>query len=229
MAAEQNGGWVRGRRARKAAALVAAALPTNGLRKWAYRLLHGYVFGPGVKLAHGVFIAVDRFECGANVSISRGNRFYGPIRVVMGAKTFIGPRNQIMCGDAVVDAWADDRNYGRALLICADCLINEGHMFDVVGTITVEDGAWLAGFRSQFVTHGASVRDRDIHIGARSFLGTAVLMAPGSSLGPDTLLAMGSLVTKKFTEANVIVGGTPARVLRTRDPADEHQFEKVWQ
>jgi acetyltransferase-like isoleucine patch superfamily enzyme len=222
------GGLLRHRKLRKAAAMIVAWLPGSGLRKAAYRLLHGYRFGPGTRIAHGVFIAVDTFVTGADVRIARGNRFYGPIHVELGDKTYVGPRNEIMCGDAVVDDWAAARSYGRALIVGRDCLINQDHLFDVVGTIRVGNGAWLAGFRSQFVTHGASVMNRDIEIGADSFLGSAVLMAPGTALAPSTLLAMGSLVTKVFEEPNMIVGGVPAKPLRARSSEDEHSFEKVW-
>ena len=222
------GGLIRHRKLRKAAALIVSRLPGSGVRQAAYRLLHGYRFGTGTVVAAGVYIAVDSFEAGARVTISRGNRFYGPIRVELGDKTFVGPRNEVMCGEAVTEDWASGRAYGRALIVGRDCLINQDHLFDVVGTIRVDDGAWLAGFRSQFVTHGASVTDRNIAIGAQSFLGSAVLMAPGTALAARTLLAMGSVVTKAFDEPGMIVGGVPAKAIRARTDDDEHNFEKVW-
>lgn len=221
-------GLIRGRRMRKLAALLAAHLPGSELRKLAYRLFHGYKFGDGTIIAGGTYIAVDRFVCGERVTISRGNRFYGPIRVEIGRQTFIGPRNQIMCGDAVAGEEMTDRDYGRALVVGDECLINEQHLLDVVGTIRVGNGTWLAGFRSQFMTHGASVVDRNIHIGERCFFGSAVLMAPGSAIGADCIVAMGSVVTKKISGSGSIISGVPARIARERTPEDQHAWGRTW-
>jgi serine acetyltransferase len=36
------------------------------------------------------------------------------------------------------------------------------------------------------------------------------------------------VVTKRFPDCNVVLGGLPARVIRARAQGDEHHFEKSW-
>ena len=211
-------GLVWHRKLRRVAAYAIAATPVNALRKLLLRWLLGYRIGKRVKIGIGVFIDVDAAQIGDNVVISRGNAFFGPVSISIGDGTFFGKKNQIMCGWSVTDKWADGRNYGRSLTVGANCLINEGHLFDIVGSISIGDGSWIAGFRSQLMTHGASVTDRDIAIGSNCFLGSAVLVTPGSTIGDQTIVAMGAL----------IIGGAPAKVLRERRSDDAYQFAREW-
>jgi len=221
-------GLIRRRRWRTITAFAISITPTSGLRKVFMKILLGYHIGRNTKIAFGVFFNVDTALIGSNVTLSRWNAFYGPVQIEIGHGTFFGQKNQIMCGWATTDNWAEDRMYGRRLTVGDRCLINEGHLFDIVGSIDIGDGTWVAGFRSQLMTHGASVKDRDITIGKNCFLGSAVLIAPGSAIGDDNIVAMGALVTRKIPGNNVIIGGVPAKVLRERKPDDEHSFVKEW-
>ena len=67
---------------------------------------------------------------------------------------------------------------------------------------------------SQFWTHGAGVVDRNIQIGRDCYLGSAIRFALGSGVGDNVIVAMGSVVTKKFEESMVMIGGVPATVLK---------------
>jgi acetyltransferase-like isoleucine patch superfamily enzyme len=67
---------------------------------------------------------------------------------------------------------------------------------------------------SQFWTHGAGVIDRDIQIGRDCYLGSAVRFAPGSGIGNNVIVALGSVVTEKFDISKAMIGGVPAKVLK---------------
>ncbi len=54
---------------------------------------------------------------------------------------------------------------------------------------------------------------KSIKIGNRVWLGIGVTICPGVSIGDNSIIAAGSVVTKDVP-ANVIVGGNPARVLK---------------
>jgi len=54
---------------------------------------------------------------------------------------------------------------------------------------------------------------KGIKIGNRVWLGIGVTICPGVSIGDNSIIAAGSVVTKDVP-ANVIVGGNPARVLK---------------
>lgn len=213
---------------KKILALVIAVLPTSALRVGLYRALLGYRFGPGARLGWGVTIMVDSFHAGAHVVIRRGTGFSGPIRVELGDKTFIGRYNKIECGDNAGDASQAHMNYARAFITGRDSLINEGHLFDVLGRIEVGNGSWIAGFNSQFLTHGAGTMNRDIVIGEQCFLGSAVRFAPGSGIGNRVIVGMGAVVTKRIAENDVVIGGLPAKVIKARGDEDGYVFQKGW-
>ncbi|MYN29094.1 acyltransferase [Duganella levis] len=214
---------------RKIAALAISLLPGSALRVGAYRLVLGYSFGPGVRLGWGVMIAVDSFRAGSQVTVRRNTTFMGPIRVELGDRTFIGRLNKIECGDSAADPKQAHMQYARAFITGQDSLVNEGHLFDVLGRIQIGDGTWVAGFASQFLTHGAGTMDRDIIIGSHSFLGSAVRFAPGSGVGDRVMVGMGAVVTKRITENDVVVAGLPAKVIKERTEDDGYVFNKVWE
>ncbi len=215
------------KRTRKLLAWAVAWMPANVLRIAGYRLL-GYSIGPACRIGIGTVIAVDHFICGARVSIRRGNAFTGPITVVLGDDTFIGRWNRIDCGDAAAAPAQAYMGYARRFETGRNCLINESHLFDVLGCISIGDRTWVAGFASQFLTHGASAMDRDIAIGSECFLGSALRFAPGSGVGNKVMVAMGAVVTRRIEGDNIVVGGVPAKVIRARDEGDGYRFEKTW-
>lgn len=204
-----------------------ARLPGKGLRRLLYRSLMGYRIAGDAVIAPGVVIAVDSFSCGANVTIRRGTSFTGPITVELGEGTFVGRWNRFDCGEAAAQPAQAHMNYARRLTTGRKCLINESHLFDVLGHISIGDGSWVAGFQSQFMTHGASVMNRDIAIGNDCFLGSAVRFAPGSGVGDRVMVAMGAVVTKVIPGSDVVVGGLPAKVLRERQDND-YEFRRNW-
>jgi acetyltransferase-like isoleucine patch superfamily enzyme len=57
----------------------------------------------------------------------------------------------------------------------------------------------------------------DVRIGDGSWIGMNVVVMPGVVLGPRTVVAAGSVVTRSFVQGGVILAGAPARVLRATD------------
>ena len=60
-----------------------------------------------------------------------------------------------------------------------------------------------------------------IRIGRNCWLGAGVIVVPGVTIGDDTVIGAGSVVTKDIP-ANVVAVGNPCRVLR---PISEHDKE----
>ena len=213
---------------RRIMALLVSILPLGSLRRLGYRVM-GYHFGRGARIGWQVQIAVDAFAAEDNVLIRRGTTFIGPISVTLGEKAFIGRYNKIECGDGAAHDNVRHMNYARRFIVGKNCLINESHLFDVLGEIRIGDGSWVAGFASQFLTHGAGTMDRDIRIGNECFLGSAVRFAPGSAVADQVIVAMGAVVTKRIQDNHVILGGVPARIIKVRPDEDKHSFTKTWE
>ena len=102
-----------------------------------------------------------------------------------------------------------------------------GCKFQDQGGIFVGDGA-LIGHNVVLATlnHARAPKDRasmvpaPIHIGQNVWIGANVTVLPGVTIGDGAIVAAGAVVTKDVP-ANTIVGGVPARVLRTIDEEEQ--------
>ena len=185
-------------------------VPINALRVLGYRLLGYKISG---RIGFGTVIAVSEADI-ENCKIGLFNLFVGPMKVKIGAGASIGDRNTFACGFWTMQEQNQSRNYDRSLQIGANTAITSRHYFDVAGSFVLGDSAWIAGIGSQFWTHGAGVTDRNIEIGPDCFIGSAVRFSPGSVVGENVIVAMGSVVTKKFDISKAMIGGVPATVLK---------------
>ena len=193
-------------------AILISLLPLNWLRVWGYRLL-GYRIQDS-QIGFGTIIAVDEAFIESS-RIGPLNIFLGPMKVHMHRGASIGNRNEFVCGYWVLRDEYKPAQYLRSLEICDDALITSRHYFDLSGSLILGERSWIAGIDSQFWTHGAGVRERDIKIGSDCYIGSAVRFAPGSSIQDNIVVAMGSVVSGAMPESNALVGGVPAKVLKS--------------
>ena len=191
------------------AALI-CILPFNFLRVLSYRLLGYKVSG---HIGFGTLIAVSEAHI-EKCKIGVFNLFVGPMKVEIGAGASIENRNTFSCGLWTIHEQYQDKNYARSLVVGKNTLITSGHYIDVAGSFELGDGSWIAGMGSQFWTHGAGVTDRNIRIGRECYLGSAARFAPGSGVGDNVIVGMGSVVTKKFEDSKAMIGGVPAAILK---------------
>jgi acetyltransferase-like isoleucine patch superfamily enzyme len=193
-------------------ALVISLLPLNSLRVLGYRIFFGYRISEA-HIGFGTVIVVESLAVD-RASVGLFNLFVGPMKVIVQAGASIGNRNTFSCGYWVLQDQYRESKYSRTLELGKNVLITSGHYFDIAGTFKLGDHSWIAGIGSQFWTHGAGVRDRDIMIGENCYVGSAVRFAPGSCIGNQVLVAMGSVVSGALPVDRALVGGVPARVLR---------------
>ena len=208
---------------RRLLALGCAWLPANALRVAGFRMM-GYEFSSGTRIGLGTVIACTAFRAGKGVVIGRGNQFSGPFTIEIGDHVLIGRQNQFDCSDVAASPEKGHMRYARRMVIGANALIHQRHLFDLYGAITIGAGTWIAGSDSQFWTHGASAMDRDIAIGAECYLGSAVRMAPGSAIADRCVLGLGSVVVSRLDQPDSVLAGFPARCLRSIEPGDGRTF-----
>jgi acetyltransferase-like isoleucine patch superfamily enzyme len=193
-------------------AAMVSLLPVNGLRVLGYRVLFGYHISQS-HIGFGTVIVVDSLSI-EKARVGQFNLFVGPMKVIVQTGASVGNRNTFSCGYWVLRDQYRESNYTRTLELGKNVLITSAHYFDVAGTFRLGDHSWIAGIGSQFWTHGAGVRERDIVIGENCYVGSAVRFAPGSCIGNQVLVAMGSVVTGALPADRALVGGVPARVLK---------------
>lgn len=64
-----------------------------------------------------------------------------------------------------------------------------------------------------------------VHIGKNCWLGAGVIVLPGVTIGDNTVVGAGSIVTKDLP-ANVVAVGNPCRVLRPIEEKDKKYYYK---
>ena len=187
-------------------------LPTSKLRCFLYRTIFDYKIYQSTIGWRTVIVVhcAKLIEC----QIRNNNRFIGPMNIIINNNSFIGSGNTFDCGWWTIDNQLENMNYARNLLIEENTHIGTGHYVDVVGSFMLSKNSWIAGRGSQFWTHGAGVHDRNIFIGENCYVGSAVRFAPGSSIGNNSIVGLGSVITKKFNSENVIIAGQPAKIIR---------------
>ena len=115
---------------------------------------------------------------------------------------------------------------GKNIHIGKNVFINMGCKFQDQGGIFIGDGA-LIGHNVVLATlnHAKSPQDRSsmlpapIHIGKNVWIGANATALPGVTIGDGAIVAAGAVVTRDIPE-NTIVGGVPAKVIRTISEED---------
>ena len=118
-------------------------------------------------------------------------------------------------------------DYGQNITVGKNVFLNSGCRFQDQGGITIGDGA-LIGHNVVLATlnHVMSPKDRSsmvpapIRIGKNVWIGANATVLPGVTIGDGAIVAAGAVVTKDVPE-NTVVGGVPAKVIRTISEEDE--------
>lgn len=195
--------------------LIVSFAPLNAIRVAALRLMPHVSLGQSVRIGLGCRIAVEKLEIGDNVTIGRFNRFVGPVSITIGSGTQIGARNRIGCSGWVSEARYATHRYARTMRLGRDCLVTDDHLFDCAGLVEIGEGTWFAGSGSQVWTHGVGIAERDVVVGARCYIGSAVRLAPGARLGDECILSLGSVLSGDLSAARcAMIAGMPAKVVK---------------
>ena len=197
-------------------AVIIALMPLNIVRVGLYRFLFNYKLESS-KIGWLTILNINTLYM-TSASIGSFNIFTGPMDVKMALNSRIGLFNYFKCG-----AWAVQSEYSHELILEHKAGISIQHYFDVAGRIYLGKKSIIAGVRSQFWTHGGTSENVDIYIGDNCYIGSGTKFSPGTKISDDSLVAMGSVVTKEFEKRNVLIAGVPAKIIR-----EEVNWKKNW-
>lgn len=192
-----------------------SVIPIAILRRTLYRWIFNYHIPSTSTVGFLTVIAVAKFSLGDKVRIGMLNVFKGPMEVKIGNNSRIGKMNSFTCANHITQERFKSMEYTPILDFGENTLVLDEHFFDVYGKISLGNGTWIAGHGSQFWTHGLSVRDRDIIIGEKNYIGSAVRFSPGTSIGSNNIVALGSVVMSKLTCNSCLISGMPAKPFRS--------------
>ena len=117
-------------------------------------------------------------------------------------------------------------DFGKNITIGKDVFINSGCHFQDQGGITIGDGA-LIGHNVVFATINHDLNPKNnrknhyapITIKKHVWIGSNATILPGVTIGDWAVVAAGAVVTKDVPSLTV-VGGLPARIIKTIDKTD---------
>ncbi len=120
-------------------------------------------------------------------------------------------------------------DFGKNITIGKDVFINSGCHFQDQGGIEIGDGA-LIGHNVVMATINHDLNPKEnrknhyaaIKIGAHVWIGSNATVLPGVTIGDYAVVAAGAVVTRDVP-AMTVVGGVPARVLKTIQ--EEERYE----
>lgn len=115
---------------------------------------------------------------------------------------------------------------GKNITIGKNVFLNMGCKFQDQGGIFIGDGT-LIGHNVVIATlnHAMAPQDRGtmipapVHIGKQVWIGSNATILPGVTICDGAIVAAGAVVTRDVPE-NTIVGGVPARIIRTISEED---------
>jgi acetyltransferase-like isoleucine patch superfamily enzyme len=114
-------------------------------------------------------------------------------------------------------------NFGRHIRIGKNVFINHACTFLDLGGITIEDNVQV-GPKVNIITENHPVDPsqrkilhlKSVLVKRNSWIGAAATILPGVTIGENAIVAAGAVVHKDVG-ANTIVGGIPAKIIKTID------------
>lgn len=207
----------------KVARLVAKALVV--MLPWVIRrkvliAFYRYEIEPGARIAPCSWIFPEFLSMKANSQIASFCVAIHLGRVEMGRESRIGRGNWIT-GHPTHSTrhFAHRSDRDSALLLGDHAAITKSHLIDCTDRISIGAFTTIAGYASQFITHGidaVSCRQdcSPIEIGSHCLVGSRVICLGGSALPDQSILGAGSTLNKRHTEPLCLYVGSPAKLAK---------------
>jgi len=142
-----------------------------------------------------------RIRRGTDVRISPTASFRNGERISLGSRCHVGDRCSLWAGDV-----------SGQIVVGEDALLGPG-VFVTASNYLVPHGQPVIGQPHE---------ERDVRIGARTWLGANVVVLPGVQIGDGCVVGAGSVVSRSLP-AEAVAVGVPARVVRERRPASSER------
>ncbi len=167
----------------------------------------GAHIGDGVKLGLNARL-INRVERGA-VAIEGPSAVRGILRVERGGRLKVGPF--VYIGDDVLVSAMNEISIGRATLLAHGVQVFDNNTHPIDARQREVQFRRMLGDKS--VTAPLEIETAPVVIGSRCWIGMNSIVMKGVSIGDDTIVAAGSIVTRSLP-AGVVAAGNPATPVR---------------
>ena len=119
-------------------------------------------------------------------------------------------------------------DFGNRVTFGKNVFINHSAILSASGGIEFQDGVQLApGVKIATINHDFNERHTiytygKVIIKKNAWLGLGCTICPGVTIGENSIVAAGAVVTKDVPD-NVIVGGCPAKIIKELDPNEQKE------
>ena len=206
---------------KKLLALGVVLLPW-AIKRWVLRRFWGYEIADGARIGLS-YIFPEQLVMGEGACIGHLNVAIHLGRLECGAHSVIDRSNWIT-GHPPKGAHFTHRTQREPTLVVGEhTAITKSHMIDCTDKIEIGPFTTIAGYQSQFITHGINVVDgrqdcKPIRIGAYCLVGTRVTVLGGAALPDRSVLGAGSVLNKAHIEEFAVYAGQPAAKVKAIDP-----------
>jgi len=190
------------------------------VRRFYYVHVCHYELGEGARIGKSIVLA-KALKLGAGARIGSLNFIKQIDRLELGEKSTLGNLNWIT-GMPTSEKFYFAHVIGRKcqLVLGRHSAITSRHFIDCTGDVVLGNYVTFGGIKSQILTHFIDIYEcrqtcKSIEIGDYCFIGTRVLMLPGSRLPAYSVLGGGSVLTKPQAEEYAVYAGNPAIVKKS--------------
>lgn len=177
-------------------------------------------------------ILTDKLKMDSNSKISHFNLCNGISLLSLDEKSSIGTFNYITGFPNIKSLHFNHlRNRKCHLVLGEHSAITSRHFIDCTTGVFIGKFTIIAGIRSQIFTHSINLQKNiqdgeSVFIGDYCFVGTRVIILPGSSLPNHSILGAASLLNKKYFNSLGLYSGIPAVLLRDLDINEYKYFTR---
>jgi acetyltransferase-like isoleucine patch superfamily enzyme len=201
--------------------IVVAFLPSR-IKVFFYRKIFHWDVHPSVKIGFS-FIMADFVVMKKGASI-------GHLNIIKGIKTLnIGEFSSIASINWITGFPIKESEHFKhlpdrhpSLIVGDNSAITSRHLIDCTSSVFIGNFTTFAGYRSQILTHAIDIYkcrqdSKSVSIGDYCFVGTGVILLPGSSLPDYSVMAAGAVLNKSFSQEGCIYAGVPAKAVKLLD------------
>lgn len=145
----------------------------------------------------------------------------------LGEYAKIGTLNWIAGGANLDGHFLVEIDRKPSLVLDDHSAVTHQHIFDCTDQIIIGKYTTIAGYRSQFITHGIDIqtsaqRCGPIEIGEYSMIGTGAIILRSTSIPNCCVVGAGALVSGVFPDSHTLIAGTPGKVVKRLDASSRY-------